>query len=74
MLALAARTAAESAGGVHRMKTACGKKGYAKREAETKRNELGHRRQFLGRRRGKAKRYRIYECPDCGQWHLTSKA
>jgi len=50
----------------------CDKIGYSKRAAETVRNQRRHRRHGGGRR-GRAKVLRIYECPACGQWHLTSK-
>lgn len=49
-------------------RTTCNKIGYTKREAESQRNALSHRQ---SRRRGRVKALRIYECPDCGTWHLT---
>ncbi len=44
-----------------------GKVCYSKRDAQARRNvKLRHKRD--------AKTLRIYNCPDCGQWHLTSSA
>ena len=47
------------------------KRGYSKIEAETLRNERTQGRQDY--RHNRPKTLRIYECPDCGMWHLTHK-
>ncbi len=48
----------------------CDKRGYSKREAETARNSRLRGRK--GRRNTRPGYLRIYECPRCGRWHLTS--
>lgn len=45
----------------------CGKRQYSKRDAIAARNRA------MRRRRNRPKMLRIYQCPDCGYWHLTHK-
>lgn len=47
----------------------CPKTKYTKKEAKTALNAASNRRM-----NNKRERLRIYECPACGGWHLTSKA
>lgn len=47
------------------------KTGYSKREAETLLNQRTQGRNSY--RHNRPKTLRIYECPDCGLWHLTHK-
>lgn len=51
--------------------TCNGKRCYTKRDAETVRNARTKGRRKI--RHGRPKELRIYECPDCGHWHLSSK-
>lgn len=46
----------------------CNKIKYTKREAQTALNFLFKKRNFKNRREK-----RIYHCPECNMWHLTSK-
>lgn len=49
----------------------CGKRGYPdKKTARTVANQRMHRG---GSRKGKVKHLRAYPCPDCNQWHLSSR-
>lgn len=58
--------------GSHTYTCPSGKPHYTKRDAQTKLNaRTGSSRRK--RRRSTAKFLRIYECPQCGYWHLTHK-
>lgn len=51
-----------------------GKNVYTKKEAQTKMNSLQHdKRKRVNRRKAKRVPVRIYHCPTCNGWHLTSK-
>lgn len=45
----------------------CQKTGYTKREAQTAMNAR------MNAHRNRPESLRIYPCPTCRQWHLTSK-
>lgn len=47
-----------------------GKICYSKKDAETARN---HRTKGRGRRHNRPDFLRVYHCPDCNFFHLTSK-
>lgn len=52
--------------------TCNGKKCFDKKGAESARNKRLKPKRHE-RRHGTPDKLRIYECPDCGRWHLTSK-
>lgn len=47
------------------IRCSCGKVGFDKKTAQTKRNQLV--------KKGNAKALRIYPCPESDTWHLTKK-
>lgn len=50
----------------------CNKQGYSKKEAETSLN-LAKTPKGHSRRRKNIDKMRVYPCPICKSWHLTSK-
>lgn len=51
----------------------CGKNRYPDKKAAASMANFLKKRESGDRRRGRQKNYRIYCCPDCKGWHLSSK-